>query len=258
MTIQLSAEERISDADLAVISNVIKNFKLPETAIPDWAKVVPEEAWLPKISTSLFQALDLDDIWADSDEDPISYQRSMANREWKRLHEQHGNAGYKEGIVEGKDLTVQEGFNRGYSEGVTVGKEIGELRGTLSTLITFYTQTSSTEIHATTHLARLRALHDEISAISIEHIFAKEHFYEKEERIRVGTASRADGCCRGADEGGACCGGPGGEEMRAEGCGCGTGGGEVDESPGANIVDPVVFVTEYRRRVDELVTELGL
>lgn len=32
-----------------------------------------------------------DDIWDDSDDDIVSYHRSMANREWERLHEQHGN-----------------------------------------------------------------------------------------------------------------------------------------------------------------------
>ncbi|RUS23250.1 hypothetical protein BC937DRAFT_89720 [Endogone sp. FLAS-F59071] len=145
ITFKLPTEERISEADLAVINNVMKNFKLPDTAVPDWAKVVPEEAWLPQtVSTTTAASTNVsttsttskprnlnDDIWDDSDDDTVSYHRSMAEREWGRLHEQHGNAGYKDGIVEGKDLTIQEGFNRGYSEGVVVGKEIGELRGML-------------------------------------------------------------------------------------------------------------------------------
>ncbi|GBB99677.1 hypothetical protein RclHR1_00360026 [Rhizophagus clarus] len=40
-------QEKIPDDDLAVINSIMKNIKLPDTSIPEWAKSIPEEAWLP-------------------------------------------------------------------------------------------------------------------------------------------------------------------------------------------------------------------
>lgn len=35
---------------------------------------------------------DNDDIWADSsDEEQVTYERNLAEREWERLQEDHGN-----------------------------------------------------------------------------------------------------------------------------------------------------------------------
>lgn len=41
----------------------------------------------------------------------------------------HVQTGYKEGIVEGKEVNMQRGFDEGYKEGLSVGKAIGKLRG---------------------------------------------------------------------------------------------------------------------------------
>lgn len=38
-------------------------------------------------------------------------------------------AGYRDGILEGKDIALQGGFNRGYEEGCRAGREMGRLRG---------------------------------------------------------------------------------------------------------------------------------
>ncbi|ORX93559.1 hypothetical protein K493DRAFT_315930 [Basidiobolus meristosporus CBS 931.73] len=42
---------RIPDADLEVIRSVMQSFALPESAVPEWAKVVPEEKWMPKLDS---------------------------------------------------------------------------------------------------------------------------------------------------------------------------------------------------------------
>jgi Essential protein Yae1, N terminal len=109
-----------------------------------------------------------DDIWAsDEDNDQVSYDQMIAQREWEKMNEVHGNVrtspfqfhfggsqrmkcasempyvflsnlsffnfflkeGYKDGIVAGKDVTIQEGFNKGYKEGVALGRQLGKLRG---------------------------------------------------------------------------------------------------------------------------------
>ncbi|CAG8571959.1 10401_t:CDS:2 [Gigaspora rosea] len=49
LQIRASDQEKISDDDVAVISSIMKNIKLPDSAVPEWAKVIPEEAWLPVI-----------------------------------------------------------------------------------------------------------------------------------------------------------------------------------------------------------------
>ncbi|CAG8456320.1 15132_t:CDS:2 [Acaulospora morrowiae] len=49
LQIYTSEVERIPDDDLAVINSIMKNIQIPDSAIPEWAKVIPEEAWLPVI-----------------------------------------------------------------------------------------------------------------------------------------------------------------------------------------------------------------
>ncbi|CAG8608310.1 2279_t:CDS:2 [Acaulospora morrowiae] len=49
LQIYTSEEERIPDDDLTAINSIMKNIQIPDSAIPEWAKVIPEEAWLPVI-----------------------------------------------------------------------------------------------------------------------------------------------------------------------------------------------------------------
>lgn len=37
--------------------------------------------------------------------------------------------GYKIGIVEGKEVNMQKGFDEGYKDGLSIGKAVGKLRG---------------------------------------------------------------------------------------------------------------------------------
>ncbi|KAG0328909.1 hypothetical protein BG004_002446 [Podila humilis] len=87
-----------------------------------------------------------DDVWGDDDN--VSYDRAIAEKEWSRMHETFGNTGYREGIEEGKEETLQQGFNQGWSEGVQYGHELGRLRGLISPLLQ-YVQSLSTERSAT-------------------------------------------------------------------------------------------------------------
>ncbi|CAB4401140.1 uncharacterized protein OCT59_001872 [Rhizophagus irregularis] len=49
LQIHTNDQDKIPDDDLAVINSIMKNIKLPDTSIPEWAKSIPEEAWLPII-----------------------------------------------------------------------------------------------------------------------------------------------------------------------------------------------------------------
>ncbi|CAG8435020.1 7257_t:CDS:2 [Diversispora eburnea] len=65
------------------------------------------------------------DIWEMSDEEGnLNYDNIISSKEWNRMNENFGNLGYKEGIIEGKDTTIQKGFDKGYIDGARIGKEI--------------------------------------------------------------------------------------------------------------------------------------
>ncbi|KAI8097334.1 uncharacterized protein BX664DRAFT_326151 [Halteromyces radiatus] len=111
------------------------------------------------------------DIWASSD-DENNYDRIIAEKDWERLQENHGNDGYKEGIIEGKEVRMQHGFDKGYIEGLAIGKELGILRGKLSTYLTFYKQME----HNETVVKELQTVYDELDKVDVQHIFSTEYF----------------------------------------------------------------------------------
>ncbi|KAG2205069.1 hypothetical protein INT46_000042 [Mucor plumbeus] len=114
-----------------------------------------------------------DDIWADSDnEEQVEYERNLAEKEWERLQEDHGNTGYKEGIVEGKEVNMQRGFDKGYSEGLAIGKALGKLRGMVSCQIIYYRQMLKNEEAA----KELDVLFDEIDKIEVNHVYSVDYF----------------------------------------------------------------------------------
>ncbi|KAK4511832.1 ATP-dependent RNA helicase [Mucor velutinosus] len=114
-----------------------------------------------------------DDVWANSDsEEQVAYERNLAEKEWERLQEDHGNTGYKEGIVEGKEVNMQKGFDRGYAEGLVIGKAVGRLRGMVSCQIIYYRQMLKNEEAA----QELDALFDEIDKIEVNHVYSVDYF----------------------------------------------------------------------------------
>ncbi|CAG8475788.1 12050_t:CDS:2 [Ambispora leptoticha] len=41
--------EMIQANDLSIINDIMKNVRIPESAVPEWAKRIPEESWLPRV-----------------------------------------------------------------------------------------------------------------------------------------------------------------------------------------------------------------
>ncbi|KAJ3124719.1 hypothetical protein HK098_000915 [Nowakowskiella sp. JEL0407] len=51
-TLIVKSKDKLSDDDSELIKNIMSNFSMPASAVPDWAKVIPEEMWIPKVMES--------------------------------------------------------------------------------------------------------------------------------------------------------------------------------------------------------------
>ncbi|XP_027691549.1 protein YAE1 homolog [Vombatus ursinus] len=60
-----------------------------------------------------------------------------AQREWKKRVERRVREGYRDGVDAGKAAVLQQGFNQGYKEGAEIIVSYGQLRGTLSALLSW-------------------------------------------------------------------------------------------------------------------------
>ncbi|XP_002713813.1 protein YAE1 homolog [Oryctolagus cuniculus] len=61
----------------------------------------------------------------------------LVQREWRSHMQKRVKEGYREGIDAGKAVALQQGFNQGYKEGAAIIVNYGELRGTLSALLSW-------------------------------------------------------------------------------------------------------------------------
>lgn len=165
----------------------------------------------------------------------------------------------------GKDITIQEGFNRGYKEGVALGRQFGKLRGTVrykllfvnsiiikvdvltlqsSTLIVYYTQLQK-DVLDPTLMEKLTQLNKELTAVGIEDLFTKEYFRDSEQ---AGEANSNEPCC-----GQGSCG-----DKKAEaksGC-CQTSASCA--SSDTKSIDATTVVNSYQKRVDDILAQIPL
>ncbi|XP_007955162.1 protein YAE1 homolog [Orycteropus afer afer] len=61
----------------------------------------------------------------------------LVQREWRNHMHRRVKEGYRDGVDAGKAVTLQQGFNQGYKEGAEVIINYGQLRGTLSALLSW-------------------------------------------------------------------------------------------------------------------------
>lgn len=64
-------------------------------------------------------------------------EMKLLQNDWKQSMEKRLKEGYVDGMDAGKENSLQTGFNLGYKLGVTLLLPCGELRGTLSALVTW-------------------------------------------------------------------------------------------------------------------------
>ncbi|KAL7751949.1 hypothetical protein RI367_002473 [Sorochytrium milnesiophthora] len=113
------------------------------------------------------------DVWASDDDDSSrqqQYERQLAERAYAKLEATHSTLGYTEGVVEGKDRTMQTGFDRGYKEGAQAGWRVGRLRGQVSALEAHLAATKADD-------AAMSALHDRVQTL----------FRDVQDRLKVET-----------------------------------------------------------------------
>ncbi|KAF9408923.1 hypothetical protein BGZ94_002146 [Podila epigama] len=177
---------------------------------------------------------DQDDVWGD--EDNVAYDRVIAEKEWSKLHENYGNAGYREGIEEGKEGTLQQGFNQGWSEGVQYGYELGRLRGLISPLVEYIqsSEQKKTDICSSRQISaqdleqwikEATALVKELVELDIAKVFDKAYFDDglgpqlikststPTSDSTSGTRQKSD-----ASSSGGCCGGKSSGSANKDGC----------------------------------------
>ncbi|KAJ6662065.1 hypothetical protein lerEdw1_012912 [Lerista edwardsae] len=64
-------------------------------------------------------------------------EMDVAQKEWRSAMEKRVKEGYREGIEAGKELTLQQGFNQGYKEATKLMFSFGQLKGTVSALLSW-------------------------------------------------------------------------------------------------------------------------
>ncbi|KAL4073135.1 hypothetical protein V8B97DRAFT_186159 [Scleroderma yunnanense] len=73
----------------------------------------------------------MDSPW---DDDPLYVPEAG----WNKISTEFTNSGYRQGIITGKESSLQEGFDIGFADvGVPTGRELGNLRGIASALVAF-------------------------------------------------------------------------------------------------------------------------
>ncbi|XP_040209170.1 protein YAE1 homolog [Rana temporaria] len=64
-------------------------------------------------------------------------EMNLLHREWQKSMENRLKEGYRDGVDAGKEKSLQAGFDLGYKLGVNILMPCGELRGTISALVTW-------------------------------------------------------------------------------------------------------------------------
>ncbi|KAJ3144148.1 hypothetical protein HK101_002784 [Irineochytrium annulatum] len=108
----------------------------------------------------------MDDVW-DDDADDHLHDRSVAERDWNKLQQEHGNTGYRNAVTEQKEIHVQTGFDEGFVSGARIGRRAGVMLGRISTLMR--SDPSNSE--------RLRKTRDAVEAV-LKELFVARTFAE--------------------------------------------------------------------------------
>ncbi|OCF37348.1 hypothetical protein I317_07940 [Kwoniella heveanensis CBS 569] len=76
----------------------------------------------------------------------------LVDREYTRISSKFSDAGYREGITDGKLATLQQGFDEGFARSVPLSRRVGFLRGRAAALLAIVTSSSSTSSPAASPL----------------------------------------------------------------------------------------------------------
>ncbi|KZP26270.1 hypothetical protein FIBSPDRAFT_909248 [Athelia psychrophila] len=111
--------------------------------------------------------------------------------EWSKISNDFTNNGYREGITEGKESALQEGFDSGFAQiGVPLGQELGLMRGVASALVAFLTGASASEEDAV--VSEAREIASLLSNIRFTDIVPRDLEAEAHARQHLGAADDDD------------------------------------------------------------------
>ncbi|XP_004606950.1 protein YAE1 homolog [Sorex araneus] len=88
-------------------------------------------SWVRAVPATFGAGVDGDVFDEDADES------LLVQREWQSHMQRRVKEGYRDGVDAGRAQTLQRGFNQGYKEGAEAVISYGQLRGTLSALLTW-------------------------------------------------------------------------------------------------------------------------
>ncbi|CAA0808940.1 Essential protein Yae1- N-terminal [Striga hermonthica] len=128
---------------------------------------------------------DADDCWYD---DESSYENSVERldkardmeREWERRHNQFHTIGYRDGLIAGKEVAAQEGFNIGFKESVLAGYNWGLVRGITSAMMCLPDGLKEKLVETEETMNEFRKLHEHVQSLSTTD--ALKLFYEDQKR----------------------------------------------------------------------------
>ncbi|KAF8441039.1 hypothetical protein L210DRAFT_3334197, partial [Boletus edulis BED1] len=92
--------------------------------------------------------------------------------EWTKITSEFTNAGYREGIIAGKEAFLQAGFDAGFADvGVPLGRELGHLRGVAAAI---RAQILSTQSAESVDLEEIRSISSGLSSIQFTDIAPRD------------------------------------------------------------------------------------
>ncbi|WVW78494.1 hypothetical protein I302_100449 [Kwoniella bestiolae CBS 10118] len=116
----------------------------------------------------------------------------LVNQEFNRLSNKFSDAGYREGITDGKLSTLQVGFDEGFAQSVPLSRRVGALRGKAAALLAIHLSSSSTS-SATSHSSKdleesLREIVKELGRLKRDEVLPEDR-----ERIQHEKEEHGDG-----------------------------------------------------------------
>lgn len=110
-----------------------------------------------------------DDFFVDNESHHDNLSKHLVSdldREWKVRHNQFHTVGYREGLLAGKESSVQEGFNNGFRESVLAGYNWGLVRGITSSFACLPEHVKEKLVERSEAKTKLEILHGKVHSIS--------------------------------------------------------------------------------------------
>ena len=76
--------------------------------------------------------------WLCDDSD----ERDMFGLEWSKMQREFNVLGFREGMSDGEERGLQDGFNKGFKAGSAIAMEWGQLQGITTSLLAFFAKVS--------------------------------------------------------------------------------------------------------------------